>query len=115
MKKLSVKFLLVFGSFALSLLTVELFLRIEFVHYGELVDQGFSRTGTVISRNELSSFVVRNPDSQLEHECKFNEYSSPQYRHFNTSDLSSNYVIGFFGDSFTENIRLAYFDNLQID
>ena len=48
----------------------------------------------------------RHPDTDAMHPLHHNNFGLRQHRNFSASDLESSVNIGFFGDSFTENIRI---------
>ncbi len=50
--------------------------------------------------------MTRHPDSGLYHSYYWNNLGMRQHRDFSEADIESAINIGFFGDSFTENVRI---------
>ena len=58
-------------------------------------------------RAALDPSEVLHPDSGEPHAVIYNNLGSRQHRHFTEQDLADAVNLAFFGDSFTENLRMA--------
>ena len=88
-----------------SLAFVEAALRLFFPKYEHLAAAPFVRDrilGYAREPNRRGSVV--HPDTGERHPFHHNNFGSRQHRNFSAADLEASVNIGFFGDSFTENI-----------
>ena len=99
---------LLFGSCAVGLIVCEGALRLFYPKYRPLADAQFSQeTERIWGRIPNSREWYPHPDTGVLHALHHNNLALRQHRDFSASDLTSATNIGFFGDSYTENIRIA--------
>lgn len=102
-----IKLILVFLSLLISFLAVELSLRIFYPKYQYAAESNFElNTLRIYSRRANVRSERRHPDSAIAHPVIYNNLGLRQHRNFTENDLESAVNLGFFGDSFTENLRL---------
>ena len=93
-----------------SLITLgacELGLRLFYPKFQYAAESDYQRDDQRIwSRNPNSIYRRPHPDNGEYHYVCHNNLALRQHRNFAEEDLSSSTNIGFFGDSFTENLRL---------
>ena len=100
-------FSLLFISFLLGIFLCELFLRIFYPKYQHVTESHYDyNTMRIWSTIENRRSTARHPDSGLYHSYYHNNLGMRQHRDFSRVDLESAINIGFFGDSFTENVRI---------
>lgn len=103
---INLSLLLVSGLASLSL--CELSLRLFYPKYQPLAETRLSRNAERIwARIPNSRNVGIHPDTHLPHSLHHNNLALRQHRNFSEADLIAATSIGFFGDSFVENIRMA--------
>lgn len=100
--------LLLFGiSLIVSIALLEAGLRMFYPKYQDAADVQFQYDGMRISsRPPNTRRVSRHPDTGEEHAVIYNNLGLRQHRDFSASDLENSINIGFFGDSYTENVGL---------
>lgn len=107
-KKIFINLSLLLGSGLVSLSLCELSLRLFYPKYQPLAETQFSRSAARIwARIPNSRSVGAHPDTHLSHSLHHNNLALRQHRNFSEADLTAATNIGFFGDSFVENIRMA--------
>lgn len=85
----------------------ELSLRIFYPKYRNVAEAEFNRDAMRIwARKPNSRSWGIHPDTGRPHFVHHNNLSLRQHRNFSATDLASATNIGFFGDSFTENVGL---------
>lgn len=96
-------------SCAIGLSLCEVSLRLFYPIYRDLADAQFENDALRIwSRTPNSRDSYVHPDTRLSHSLLHNNLGLRQHRDFREADLAVAVAnIGFFGDSFTENIRMA--------
>lgn len=98
--------LLVSGLASLSL--CELSLRLFYPKYQPLAEAPFTRSASRIwERIPNSRNMGTHPDTRLPHFLHYNNLALRQHRNFSEADFTAATNIGFFGDSFVENVRMA--------
>ena len=105
--KTSVNLCLLLASCAVGLLLCELSLRLFYPKYRALAEAPFRRDESRIwarAPNARNWWV--HPDTRLLHALHHNNFALRQHRNFSAADLASATNVGFFGDSFVENVRL---------
>ena len=107
--KTSVNLCLLLASCAAGLFLCELSLRLFHPKYRDLAEAPSHRDASRIwarmpnARNWRSH---SHPDTGLPHALHHNNFGLRQHRNFSAADLASAVNVGFFGDSFVENIRM---------
>ena len=99
---------LALASCLLGLALVEAALRSFFPKYEHLAAALYVRDpilGMVREPGRRGS--VAHPDTGERHPFHHNNFGSRQHRNFSAADLEASVNVGFFGDSFTENARMA--------
>ena len=95
-------------SCAIGLSLCEVSLRLFYPRYRELAEAQFEKDALRVwarAPNSRGSHV--HPDTRLSHSLLHNNFGLRQHRDFREADLAVAANIGFFGDSFTENVRMA--------
>ena len=106
-KNFTINLALILISLLLSLLLVEFFLRAFYPKYQYAAESKYNRSATRIwSRQPNTRDLRLHPDNGHRHLVCHNNLALRQHRDFSEADLKSAINIGFFGDSFTENLRL---------
>jgi len=106
-KKLFQNGLLVAFSLFVCFLVVEGSLRLVYPKYQYAADPNFELDEIRIWKRSPEKMVTRqHPDRRDTHTVIHNELAMRQHRSININDLKDGVGIGFFGDSFTENLRL---------
>ena len=99
--------MLVFSSFSLALVFFELGLRFFYPKYEyaaeALTDRSVNR---IWVRTKNTHYKRKHPDSGNPHLVYHNNLGLRQHRNFTPEDLQAATNLGFFGDSFVENLRL---------
>lgn len=107
LRNIGIRLILVFLSLLVSFLVIELSLRIFFPEYQYAAESKFELNSLrVYSRRANVRSERQHPDSGIAHRVIYNNLALRQHRNFTENDLESAVNIGFFGDSFTENLRL---------
>ena len=99
---------LALASCVVGLALVEAALRSFFPKYEHLATAPFVRDpilGYAREPNRRSS--IPHPDTGERHSFHHNNFGSRQHRNFSAADLEASVNVGFFGDSFTENVGIA--------
>ncbi len=99
---------LALASCLVGLALVEAALRSFFPKYEHLATAPFVRDpilGYAREPNRRSS--IPRPDTGERHSFHHNNFGSRQHRNFSAADLEASVNVGFFGDSFTENVGIA--------
>ncbi len=98
--------LLVAGVVGLTL--CEASLRLFYPKYRHLAEGQFrSDAMRIWTRTPNSRSWINHPDAFVAHSFYHNNLALRQHRNFSTTDLAAATNVGVFGDSFTENIRMA--------
>ena len=98
--------LLVSGAAGLSLCAGSL--QLFYPKYRDLAETQFARNAMRIWAYTPNSRYRRNhPDLRLPHAVHHNNLALRQHRNFSEGDLNSAVNIGFFGDSFVENVFMG--------
>jgi hypothetical protein len=106
-KKSLVNLSLVLLSVLFSLALAEVVLRTVYPRYQYAAESKYKQDVTRIwSRRANERDSGRHPDSGQPHLVYHNNLALRQHRNFAAQDFQSAINIGFFGDSFTENLRL---------
>lgn len=106
-KSLIANLLLFSVSLIVSIALLEAGLRIFYPKYQDAADVQFQFDSMRISsRPPNTRRVSRHPDTGKEHAVIYNNLGLRQHRDFDATDLKSSINIGFFGDSYTENVGL---------
>ena len=95
-------------SCVIGLLLCEVSLRLFYPRYRDLAEAQFERDALrvwVHKPNSRNSYL--HPDTRLSHSWFHNNLGLRQHRDFGEADLGVATNVGFFGDSFTENARMA--------
>ena len=105
--KTSVNLCLLLASCAAGLALCELSLRLFHPKYRDLAEAPFHRDASRIwARIPNARNWWSHPDTRLPHALHHNNFGLRQHRNFSAADLASAVNVGFFGDSFVENIRM---------
>ena len=108
MKNLFANVCLLLVSCVAGLTLCELSLRLFYPKYQHLAETQFRRDEMRIWTPRPNSRHVQNhPDTGLPHSVHRNNLALRQHRDFSEAALASASNIGVFGDSFTENIKMA--------
>ena len=106
-RKIITNLSLLLASCLLTLLLCEIFLRIFYPKYQHVTESHYDyNTMRIWSTSENRRSTARHPDSGLYHSYYHNNLGMRQHRDFSEVDFESAINIGFFGDSFTENVRM---------
>ena len=106
-KKALAKLLLISVSTLFALGTFELGLRLLYPKFQYAAESDYLHDDQRIwSRNPNSIYRRLHPDNDEYHYVYHNNLALRQHRDFSEEDLKTSTNIGFFGDSFTENLRL---------
>ena len=98
--------LVLFGLFC-GFLICEVVLRIRRPDLRNVVDSKFQKHSYRIHANPKNDVYTRvHPDTQEEYVTIHNSLGFRQHREFNPQKTKETFRIGFFGDSFTENLRM---------
>ena len=90
-----------------GLVLCEVALRLFYPKYQDLADAQFRADARRIwARMPNFRYLQSHPDTFLPHSFSHNNLALRQHRNFSAGDLAAATNIGFFGDSFTENVRL---------
>ena len=101
-------FCLLLVSCAVGVSLCEVSLRVFHPKYRDLAEANFSHDAMrIFARKPNSRRSTYHPDTRLYHSLHHNNLGLRQHRDFRESDLAAAANIGVFGDSFTENIRMA--------
>lgn len=96
-------------SCAIGLSLCEVSLRLFYPRYRDLAEAQFVEKDALriwaSKPNSRNSHV--HPDTRLSHTLLHNNFGLRQHREFEKTDLAVATNVGFFGDSFTANIRMA--------
>ena len=98
-RKSTANLLLAFGSLVVGLSLCEAALRVFHPRYEYAAGPP--------QRSYHWSSKYRHPDTGAKHLVVYNNLGSRQHRDFSERDLAEGVNLAFFGDSFTENLRLA--------
>ena len=105
--KTLVNLCLLLASCAAGLALSELSLRLFYPKYHNLAEAPFRRDASRIwSRMPNTRDLKLHPDTRLPHALHHNNFALRQHRNFSAADLASATNVGFFGDSFVENVRM---------
>jgi len=103
----SLRFLLLVVSLLLTLCLLEVALRSLYPKYQYAADSDYQKSETRIwSRNSNSHYQRLHPDTQAIHWVCHNNLGLRQHRNFSEQQLEASTTLAFFGDSFTENLRI---------
>jgi len=106
-KKLATNAFLILVSLAISLAMVEASLRFFYPKYQYAAESSFDRnTARIWSRKANTNYKRKHPDSEQPHAIYHNNIALRQHRDFTKQDIESAMNLAFFGDSFTENLRM---------
>ena len=101
------RLLLSIFSLLLSLCLLEVVIRSFYPKYQYAADSDYQKSETRIwSRNSNSHYQRRHPDTQAMHWVCHNNLGLRQHRNFSEKELEASTTLAFFGDSFTENLRI---------
>ena len=107
-RKIITNLSLLLASCLLVLLLCELFLRFVYPKYQYVAESHYDyNTMRIWSTMENYRRMTRHPDNGLYHSYYWNNLGMRQHRDLSEIALESANNIGFFGDSFTENVRPA--------
>ena len=107
MKKITTNFLLVLVSLVVGVVFVELALRFAYPRYQYAAESQFERNPKRIwARQPNVTYYRQHPDTGVQHLVHHNNFALRQHRNFSENELLSSVNLGFFGDSFAENLRL---------
>ena len=105
--KTSVNLCLLLASCAAGLFLCELSLRLFYPKYRDLAEAPFRRDAARIwARTPNARNLWLHPETRMPHALHHNNFGLRQHRNFSAADLSVATNVGFFGDSFVENIRM---------
>ena len=108
MKSTAVNLGLLLVSGVVGLALCEVSLRLFYPKYRYAAEAWFRPEATRIwARTPNSRDRVSHPDTFVPHSLHHNNLALRQHRNFSATDLAATTNIGVFGDSFTENIRMA--------
>ena len=106
-KRLLQNIVLVVCSILLCLVCLELTLRYLYPKYRYAADVVFSYDSYRIkTHKEGSYYYQQHPDNQTQHLVYHNNIGGRQHRDIDLSALDQDGTVAFFGDSYTENIRI---------
>jgi hypothetical protein len=106
-KNATLNIILLLISLLISLLIIEISLRIFYSKYKYAAESCFIiKSDRIWARKAGSHYIRKHPDSHQPHPVYHNNLALRQHRNFSKHDLESAINIAFFGDSFTENLRL---------
>ena len=99
---------LLLASLLVGLLLCEVGLRLFHPKYAYLADAPFIRDPNLLyMRIPGSRRFIQYPDGRMRpHSVFHNKLGLRQHREFSAEDIENSVNIGFFGDSFTENVRM---------
>ncbi len=101
------RFITLCSSIALTLCILEGSLRLFYPKYQYAADSDHKNSETRIwSRNANSSYLRMHPDTGATHWVIHNNLALRQHRDFDAKALERSTTLAFFGDSFTENLRI---------
>jgi hypothetical protein len=107
LKHIGYKFILVLLSLIFCFAIIETSLRIFYPKYEYAADANFDTNNYRIwARKKNSHSVRKHPDTGQPHVVYYDNLALRQDRNFDENDINSAVNIAFFGDSFTENVRL---------
>ena len=107
MRNLSANLCLLLVACVAGLVLCEISLRLFYPKYRHLAEARLHREGLRIwTRTRNSRDWQAHPDTRRPYFAYHNNLALRQHRNFSKADLDSATNIGFFGDSFVENIRL---------
>lgn len=107
LKNVTLSFVLLIASLLVSLLIIETSLRLFFPKYEYAAESDFDRNTTRLwSRRAYSHQIFKHPDTGNAHSVYYNSLALRQHREFDRQAIKSAINVAFFGDSFTENLRL---------
>jgi len=107
LKSILIKSLVVVASSIITLSGIEIGLRLFYPKYQYAAESEHRHDNQRIwSRNPNSKYTRIHPDTAKRHLVYHNNLALRQNRDFSDEDLDSATNIGFFGDSYTENLRL---------
>ena len=98
---------LLLASCVATLLAFEVALRLLHPKYEHLADTAsLFESANGVARIPNHRGMRRDPDTLAPHAFFHNNFGSRQHRNFSAENLDSSTNVGFFGDSFTENVQL---------
>ena len=98
---------LMLASCLAGLLLCELGLRLFHPKYEHLAEAAFTYGPNLVPvRPPNHRGIAKHPDSGVRHAFFHNNHGLRQHRNFSAADLESSVNIGFFGDSFLENVGM---------
>jgi hypothetical protein len=107
LKHIGYKFILLLLSLIFCFAIIETSLRIFYRKYEYAADPNFNTNNHRIwARIKNSHSKHKHPDTGQPHVIYYNNLALRQDRNFDENDINSAVNIAFFGDSFTENVRL---------
>ena len=108
MRNIFANLCLLFVSCLVGLSLCEVSLRLLYPKYRDLAEIRFHEDAMRIWANKPNSLNYwRHPDTGFPHVVRYNNLASRQHRNFSEAEIRSGINIGFFGDSFVGNIRIA--------
>ena len=108
MKSTAVNLCLLLASCTVGLALSEVSLRLCYPKYRHVAEAQFHADAIRIWARTPNSRDWRNhPDTHVTHSLHHNNLALRQHRNFSAADLAAATNVGVFGDSFTENIRMA--------
>lgn len=106
-KNLATNALFILVSLAISLAIVEASLRFFYPKYQYAAESSFNRDSARIwTRKANTHYKRKHPDSKQSHAVYHNNIALRQHRDFTEQDIESATNLAFFGDSYTENLRM---------
>jgi len=107
LKNLAINILLITISLLVCLVAIEASLRILYPKYQYAAESSFDRDSSRIwARKANIQYQRKHPDSEQSHAVYHNNLALRQHRNFTEEEMAAATNLGFFGDSFTENLRL---------
>ncbi len=107
LKNVMFSLVLLIASLIVSLFVIETSLRLFYPKYEYAAESDFDRNTTrLVSRRPYSHQIFKHPDTGNSHSVYYNSLALRQHREFDRQAIKSSINVAFFGDSFTENLRL---------
>ena len=108
MRRVAINLSLLLTALLIGIVACEIFLRLFYPKYEGVAEAKYTPNEMQIWANQPNSRDQRrHPDTGLYHLLYRNNLGLRQHRDFSETDIESAINVGVFGDSFTENVRMA--------
>ncbi len=106
-RRILVRFVVVCVSLLVSLVLVEMVLRVTFPRYQYAAESALDFDSLLIwSRKPDTAVDRQHPDNGTTYQVHYNNLALRQGRDISEEELQKNRLVSIFGDSFTENVRM---------